>query len=56
MAKAQDDNHSKYYDFANMSIEELMNIKVTSVSKKADPYQDIASSVYIISSMLFTLC
>ncbi len=46
---SQDDKEAKYDKLSKLSIEELMNVKVTSVSKKADRYQDVASSIYIIT-------
>jgi iron complex outermembrane receptor protein len=36
-------------DIADLSIEELLNIKVTSVSKKAEPLSQTASAIYVIT-------
>lgn len=37
-------------DMLDMSLEDLMNMEVTSVSKKAERLQDVASSIYVVSS------
>lgn len=36
-------------DFFDMSLEDLMGIEVTSVSKKAERLQDVATSIYVIT-------
>ena len=36
-------------DFFDMSIEDLMNIEVTSVSKKAERLQDVAAALYVLT-------
>ncbi len=37
-------------DFLEMSLEDLMNMEITSVSKKAERLQDVASSIYVLTS------
>ncbi len=37
-------------DLANLSLEDLANLQVTSVSKKAEPLADAAASVYVITN------
>ena len=37
-------------DMLSMDLEELFNMEVTSVSKKAERLQDVASSIYVVSS------
>lgn len=37
-------------DFMDMSLEDLMNMEITSVSKKAERLQDVMSSIYVVSS------
>lgn len=37
------------HDFAEMSLEELANIQVTSVSRKAEPLADAPASIYVIT-------
>ena len=37
-------------DLLNMSLEQLMNMEVTSVSKKAEKIQNVPSSIYVITS------
>ncbi|WP_109832130.1 TonB-dependent receptor plug domain-containing protein [Reichenbachiella versicolor] len=37
-------------DILSMSLEDLMNIEVTSVSKKAERLQDVASAIYVVNS------
>ncbi len=44
-ARAQDED-----DLLDMSLEDLMNLEVTSVSKKAERLQDVASAIYVVSS------
>jgi iron complex outermembrane recepter protein len=36
-------------DFANATLEELMNIEVTSVSRRQERVEDVAASIYVIS-------
>lgn len=36
--------------FFDMSLEELLNVEVTSVSKKAERLQDLAASIYVVSA------
>ncbi|MGL1888799.1 MAG: TonB-dependent receptor plug domain-containing protein [Reichenbachiella sp.] len=47
-AQAQDTETET--DMLEMSLEDLMNMEVTSVSKKAERLQDVASSIYVLSS------
>lgn len=37
-------------EMMEMSLEDLMNIEITSVSKKAERLQDVASSIYVLSA------
>jgi outer membrane cobalamin receptor len=37
-------------DFFELSMEDLLNMDVTSVSKKAEKLQDVASSIYVLTS------
>jgi outer membrane receptor for ferrienterochelin and colicin len=37
-------------DFFDLSLEDLLNMDVTSVSKKAERLQDVASSIYVLTS------
>ncbi|PIB34330.1 hypothetical protein BFP72_02280 [Reichenbachiella sp. 5M10] len=37
-------------DILDMSLEDLMNMEVTSVSKKAERLQDVASSIYVLTA------
>ena len=37
-------------DLLNMSLEQLMNMEITSVSKKAEKLQNVPSSIYVITS------
>jgi len=37
-------------DFFEMSLEDLLNMEVTSVSKKAERLQDVASSIYVLTA------
>jgi outer membrane receptor for ferrienterochelin and colicin len=37
-------------DFLNMSLEQLMNMEITSVSKKAEKLQNVPSSIYVITN------
>ena len=37
-------------DLFDMSLEDLMNIEITSVSKKAEKLQNVASSIYVLTS------
>lgn len=46
VAYAQDEGD----DMFELSLEDLMNMEITSVSKKAERLQDVASSIYVISS------
>ncbi len=49
VVRAQDDSESLDM-FLDMSLEELMNIEVTSVSKKSERLQDVPSSIYVITT------
>ncbi len=40
---------AKTEDLYELSLEELMNVEITSVSKQAEKLQDVASSIYVIS-------
>jgi outer membrane cobalamin receptor len=40
----------KKEDLMNMSLEELMNMEITSVSKKVERLQDVASSIYVLTA------
>ena len=46
-AQAGDDSHAG--DFSQLSIEELGNLEITSVSKKGEPLSDAAASIYVIT-------
>src|SRR5688500_1809994 len=35
---------------SSLSLEELMNVEITSVSKKSERLQDVASSIYVLTS------
>lgn len=49
-AKAQEETHSaNLEDFFEMSLEDLMNIEITSASKTAEKLQDVASSIYVLT-------
>ena len=37
-------------DLMEMSLEEILNMEITSVSKKAERLQDVASSIYVLTS------
>ena len=37
-------------DILEMSLEDLMNMEITPVSKKAERLQDVMSSIYVVSS------
>ena len=37
-------------DYLNMTLEELMNLEVTSVSKKTERLRDVASSIYVVTA------
>lgn len=37
-------------DFLDFSLEDLMNVEITSVSKKAERLQDVSSSIYVLTS------
>src|SRR5271170_1627044 len=45
---AESDNNQT--DLSNLSLEQLSNIEVTSVSKHAEPLQNAAASIYVISA------
>ncbi|MBU2912792.1 TonB-dependent receptor plug domain-containing protein [Reichenbachiella agariperforans] len=46
LAQAQENDE----DILDMSLEDLMNMEVTSVSKKAERLQDVASSIYVLTA------
>lgn len=48
-AKGQEDSTSLDL-FLDMSLEELMDIEITSVSKKSERIQDVPSSIYVITA------
>ena len=37
-------------DFFDFSLEDLMNVEITSVSKKAERLQDVAASIYVVTN------
>ena len=42
-------NSNNSHDFSTLSIEDLMNIEVTSVSKQKQRISDVAAAVYVIT-------
>lgn len=43
------DSDTSSTNFFDISIEDLLNIEVTSVSKKSEKLQNVASSIYVVT-------